>query len=379
MSTAAIPAASSVAASNTGATATAATASPTDTDTAGADATESGFSELFSDVLHDAKPDDPAPDQLLNQLLTADDTAATLAPAVNPDGKTLPPFVPLVAWSGTVAVGDNQGASALAMQGDNSTLAIGKPVSAADMTTALQAAVQQPPQAVVNSASAANNVETNFQNWLNKFDNQPASLSQAALSAVGNDTLLPVAKTADTNPLTALAAATASAVSTTNNQALSYVQTARYDQPLGSIPLPVTHADWGNQLGDGVRWMAQQNIQTADLRLNPPALGMLEVHIKLNADQANVTFSSPHAAVRDAIEHAIPRLRDMLSETGLQLGDVNVSQQSLSQHQSHADQFARSQTSTSNPASDEQGSGSEQEMTTIQLPRHGQGLLDMYA
>lgn len=375
MSTAAIPAASTVAASTTGATASAATGSPVDLDTAGADTTESGFSDLFSDVLHKAKPDESVPDQ----LLSSDDSAAALLQPVNPDGKTLPPYVPLVAWSGTVAVGDNQGASALAMQGDNTTLSIGKPVSAGDMTTALQAAIQQQPQAVINSASTASNTETNFQNWLNKFDSQPASLSQAAMSAVGNDTLLPVAKATDANPLTALAAATSSAVAPANNQALPYVQTARYDQPLGTIPLPVTHPDWGNQLGDGVRWMAQQNIQTADLRLNPPNLGMLEVHIKLNADQANVTFTSPHAAVRDAIEHALPRLRDMLGETGLQLGDVNVSQQSLSQHQSHPEQFARSQDSTGNPLNEEPASGTEQEMTAIQLPRHGQGLLDMYA
>ena len=39
-----------------------------------------------------------------------------------------------------------------------------------------------------------------------------------------------------------------------------------------------------------------------------------------------MAFSSPHAMVREAIEAALPRLRDMLANQGITLADVNVSQ-----------------------------------------------------
>jgi flagellar hook-length control protein FliK len=338
-----------------------------------ADTADKEFSALFSDVLQDAKPDVTA----ATPLVTSQDAPATTAQPVAGDGNNLPPSVPFVAWSGTLAVGDDQGASALALQGDNSSVAIGKPVSATDIPTAIQAAIQQQPQTSANAATTA--AATGMTNWWNKLDNPQPTLVPATLAALGNDATPGPTNHADANALTALVAATASASPTTNNSALSYVQTARYDQPLGSIPMPVTHPDWGNQLGDGVRWMAQQNIQMADIRLNPPDMGLLEVRIQMNADQANVTFSSPHAAVRDAIEQALPRLRDMLGNTGIQLGDVNVSQQSLSQHQSHAEQFAKSAGNGGHTANGEADSNSITEIPAIQLPRYGQGLLDLYA
>jgi flagellar hook-length control protein FliK len=38
-------------------------------------------------------------------------------------------------------------------------------------------------------------------------------------------------------------------------------------------------------------------------------------------------FTSPHAAVRDAIEQAMPRLRDMMADNGIMLGNATVSDQ----------------------------------------------------
>ncbi|HSC83146.1 MAG TPA: flagellar hook-length control protein FliK, partial [Pseudomonas sp.] len=61
---------------------------------------------------------------------------------------------------------------------------------------------------------------------------------------------------------------------------------------------------------------------------DPADLGRLEVRIELNKDQAQVTFASPHAGVRDQLEGQMHRLRELFAQQGTQL-DVNVSDQSL--------------------------------------------------
>ena len=63
---------------------------------------------------------------------------------------------------------------------------------------------------------------------------------------------------------------------------------------------------------------------TAQLSLNPPDLGPLEIRISLDQDRAHVLFVSPHETVREAIGAAIPRLQDMLGEAGIRLLDVGI-------------------------------------------------------
>lgn len=105
---------------------------------------------------------------------------------------------------------------------------------------------------------------------------------------------------------------------------------------LPTVEVPVGHAGWDSAFSQRVAWVASNNQQFAQLQLNPPNLGPVEIRISLNSDQANAAFTSPHAAVREAIEAALPRLRDMLADNGLSLGNVNVSSQSFQQQQQHA-------------------------------------------
>lgn len=100
-----------------------------------------------------------------------------------------------------------------------------------------------------------------------------------------------------------------------------------------SIPVPLGQAQWGQSLGQQVVWVMNQGVQGAELRLSPAELGPLSVRISLDQDQATISFSSAHAAVREAVEAALPRLRDMLGAQGINLADVNVSHQHSSQAQ----------------------------------------------
>jgi len=92
-------------------------------------------------------------------------------------------------------------------------------------------------------------------------------------------------------------------------------------------------------LGNRVLWMLGQNLQTAELRINPPHLGPLEVHISLDGQHTKVSFFTQHAEVREMMEGTIPRLREILAEAGLNSANVDVSQQDLSQRRHDASQF----------------------------------------
>lgn len=94
------------------------------------------------------------------------------------------------------------------------------------------------------------------------------------------------------------------------------------------VETPVTQPRWGDEFSQKITWLAGSGIdQSAELHLNPPQLGPIDVVIKVSGDQATALFTSPHAAVREAVEQAIPRLRDMMADNGITLGNTTVSDQ----------------------------------------------------
>ncbi|HHO67870.1 MAG TPA: hypothetical protein ENK12_02455, partial [Gammaproteobacteria bacterium] len=95
--------------------------------------------------------------------------------------------------------------------------------------------------------------------------------------------------------------------------------------------------EWQQSLGERVQWLIGQQLQGARIRLNPAHLGPMEVRIQVQNDQASIQFMSAHGVVRDALEAAVPRLRDMLDANGIDLVDVDVSGQSFAEQQHQAE------------------------------------------
>ncbi len=147
---------------------------------------------------------------------------------------------------------------------------------------------------------------------------------------------------------------------------------------VAQMTVPPQNPAWGDTVGDRVQWMASQNIQEAKIRLHPQELGLLEVHIKVGKDhQTTIVFSSPHSQVRDALEIAIPRLREMFGENGLSLGDVNVSQHSSSeQGHAHRDDKPASSSPSGNSIST---NDSVDVAPPQQFISQGNSMLDLYA
>jgi flagellar hook-length control protein FliK len=94
---------------------------------------------------------------------------------------------------------------------------------------------------------------------------------------------------------------------------------------LPAINYPVTGKGWGESLGQRIQWMVRQNIQGAEVKLNPRGLGPIEIRVTIQNDQANVSFVAHHAVTREAIDAAIPRLREMFGDSNMNLVNVDVS------------------------------------------------------
>ncbi|MDO9104994.1 MAG: flagellar hook-length control protein FliK [Methylovulum sp.] len=101
-----------------------------------------------------------------------------------------------------------------------------------------------------------------------------------------------------------------------------------------AIAKPLNHPGWNKELGEQIVWMYNKTIPSAEITLNPEHLGPMTVRIDVNQDQASILFTTPHAAVKEALEASLPKLREMLNTQQLNLADVNVSQHSSSQQHS---------------------------------------------
>lgn len=82
---------------------------------------------------------------------------------------------------------------------------------------------------------------------------------------------------------------------------------------------------WGQEVAQKLVWMAARDQGRAELSLNPPHLGKLEVVVTVQGSDASALFVSASAQVRDSLEQALPRLREVLAEAGINLGRADVS------------------------------------------------------
>ena len=97
------------------------------------------------------------------------------------------------------------------------------------------------------------------------------------------------------------------------------------------ISVPVRDRGWGEQIGERVLMMAGNQMKSAEIRLTPAELGPLRVQVSVDDGAANVTFQAQHAVTREAIEQALPRLRELLAENGLSLGQASVGEQGVAE------------------------------------------------
>lgn len=163
-------------------------------------------------------------------------------------------------------------------------------------------------------------LKTSLQNLLLNADNKPMPNGQAAelIRQIQPGQQRSTDNRAVAGLVTAL---TPSASAPGQASAASAPQIAMDVQP------QLNSAAWSRVVSSRVVWMAREGVQQAELRLNPANLGSVDVRLNINNDQASVTFLAQNAATREALEQAMPRLRESLAENGLSLTHSEVGQQ----------------------------------------------------
>jgi len=109
------------------------------------------------------------------------------------------------------------------------------------------------------------------------------------------------------------------------------------------------------QLTEKVRWMVNSRNISAEIRLDPPDLGGMNIKVNLSGDSASVSFVVQSQQAREALDQATPRLREMLEEQGIELGQSSVEQESRqSDGQSEQGSLANNSNASSNLAQQSQ-------------------------
>jgi flagellar hook-length control protein FliK len=135
---------------------------------------------------------------------------------------------------------------------------------------------------------------------------------------------------------------------------------------------------WSQDFGERIVWMAKNDQQQAQINISPAHLGPIQITLNMSGDQANIVFASPHAEVRKAIEEAMPNLRDLLSSSGISLGQSDVGSEFKQPQQEMNSHFANGQRATGETAilaaDDHPG------LSTSEYPvRQRRGLVDLFA
>jgi flagellar hook-length control protein FliK len=171
-----------------------------------------------------------------------------------------------------------------------------------------------------NSASSTLTLDSSFQQALSQLTRQD---DQAAMKASASDSSLIAS--------TPISSASSLAPPMMASSTTSTPSTPMLNAQLGSD-------EWQQALSQQIVMFSRNGQQNAELRLHPADLGAIQISLKLDNDQAQINLVSGHSHVRAALEAAIPQLRSALAESGINLGESQVSSDSSAQGQSFQQQ-----------------------------------------
>ena len=90
-------------------------------------------------------------------------------------------------------------------------------------------------------------------------------------------------------------------------------------------PLPMDQpALFAERLNQHISVMLGEGVQSAQIAVSPAELGPVEVRVTMIGDEAKVQMAASHAATREALNDAMPRLRASFAEAGLSLAQAGV-------------------------------------------------------
>lgn len=127
---------------------------------------------------------------------------------------------------------------------------------------------------------------------------------------------------------------------------------AHAPQQVVTVNHPPETPEWKQSVSQHIAVFSRNGLHSAEIRLHPEELGALQITLRVQQEQAQIHIVSEHAHVRHAMEQAMPQLRAAMAESGIQLGQANVSADA---------QYGAAGERGDNPSSEQQASGEGEE------------------
>lgn len=241
---------------------------------------------------------------------------------------------------------------------------------AAGETPALAAATPLPPVVSAQIQPARTDEAAGDESGLSALQATQQAAGATAQPAQAESIAAPVT----VQQMPAAAAEHANPVATAHAAAPLVHATSAADAPSTvRVDTPVGGRGWDAEVGQKIVLLANRQDGRAELVLTPPQLGKVEVTISVSGDQTSAAFVSASPAAREALEQALPRLREILAEAGITLGQASVNAESPRQDKD----------GSSTPQRAGEGHGRGSEMAGASAPtqwlRRSEGLIDTFA
>lgn len=95
-------------------------------------------------------------------------------------------------------------------------------------------------------------------------------------------------------------------------------------QAVPGAPVDTRSPTWHEAFASRVQWLVDTQVGEAHIKLNPPELGAVDVKISLVDDKTFVQLTAATAAARDELSQSLPKLRELFTTSGLELGGASV-------------------------------------------------------
>lgn len=126
-------------------------------------------------------------------------------------------------------------------------------------------------------------------------------------------------------------------------QAQATTQTQAHSKSVSIDPgvmqaINIIKSDAAKMLQERVSALLNINNKEAEIRLDPPEMGSMQIRIRSDAEQAQINFVVQNQQAKEALEQSMPRLREMLAQQGIELGESSIQQGNPEQQQEQSGQ-----------------------------------------
>lgn len=187
---------------------------------------------------------------------------------------------------------------------------------------------------VIDEATKLANTSDEEQTTLKSTDDKKANQTEKAISAfnpVINHSINAQAARTLTSAAELNAHQEQSFENTLNQLNTNTVQTQKSITAINTETIAIYRKDFANAVKDKVMVMINQKIQQVEIQLDPPEMGNIHVKVNLQNEQAAVQFVVQNQQAKDALEQNMNKLREMLSQSGVDVGDANIEQRQASE------------------------------------------------